>query len=167
MFSKPYYRSVYAVLLVKLLSSAIGACSDVATLSLPPPSLSLALCHPLTLSIDHTTYWYGDNTTNTTTNNDDDDAGCINQSVMDFPRLTRDEEVALGEDVQRWQQLERVRGRVVVAAGGSEEMRLDAWAAAADISVEVRRRDGPGAGRGGGGGELKRFGMVCSSKIDR
>lgn len=47
---------------------------------------------------------------------------------MAMQRLTREEEAALGEDVQRWQRLERLR---------EDGMGVEAWASAAGLTVAV------------------------------
>lgn len=71
-----------------------------------------------------------------------------------LPRLSREEELALCEDVQRWQRLERLREEISLdggsAADGGRRSRvgLEEWASAAGISVAVRERDRQEISRG-------------------
>lgn len=68
------------------------------------------------------------------------------QSVKGLPRLSREDELALCEDVQRWQRLERVREGVsqqrafAVGGDGREKVGVTAWAAAAGMNVAVSER---------------------------
>lgn len=68
------------------------------------------------------------------------------QSVKGLPRLNREEELALCEDVQRWQRLEKLREGVAqqrafaMAGDGRGKVGVDAWAAAAGMTVAVRER---------------------------
>lgn len=61
-----------------------------------------------------------------------------------LPRLSREEELALFEDVQRWQRLERIREEVslqggsAMGGGGRRTVGLEEWASAAGIGVAVR-----------------------------
>lgn len=67
-----------------------------------------------------------------------------------LPRLTREEELALCEDVQRWQRLERLRQEISVQPGSAmdggarRKIGLEEWASAAGISVEVRSEEDGG-----------------------
>ncbi|CAM9649860.1 unnamed protein product, partial [Sphacelaria rigidula] len=61
----------------------------------------------------------------------------LRNSLAGFPRLSRQEEEALGKEVQRWQELERIRSALAERTRGSDEgINVKAWAAAAGISVE-------------------------------
>lgn len=71
-----------------------------------------------------------------------------------LPRLSREEELALCEDVQRWQRLERLREEIAGPSsamdgdgGGRGRVGLEEWASAAGISVAVRWKT-EGAERG-------------------
>ena len=65
------------------------------------------------------------------------------QSVAGLPRLSRQEETNLANDVRRWPRLERVREEVsrqeAGAKGGGRggEVGVEAWAMAAGMSVTV------------------------------
>jgi len=57
-----------------------------------------------------------------------------------LPRLSREDELALCKDVQRWQRLEKLRKDLSASSGGGRgKVGLEAWASAAGISVAVRR----------------------------
>lgn len=61
------------------------------------------------------------------------------QSVAGLPRLSRQEETSLANDVRRWRRLERVREEVSQqgAGGRGGGVGVEAWAMAAGMSVTV------------------------------
>ncbi|CAM9579495.1 unnamed protein product [Pylaiella littoralis] len=65
----------------------------------------------------------------------------LRNSVKGLPRLNREEELALCEDVQRWQRLEKLREGVAqqrafaMAGDGRGKVGVDAWAAAAGMTA--------------------------------